>query len=106
MEYEFFQNLSNEVKNSLVTILDSTFDKMAQGQDFQLYFSVFKFLSSLVEFNDEEELIMFSKLSSKIFSCVEFILDHSKFSEDQLSDLLDEIDFWLEYGGKLNFSKI
>lgn len=106
VEYEFFQNLNDDIKTLLVDILQSSFKKNEENPDFQLIFSMFKFLSTLVEFNDEEELIMFSTLSDSIYKTIEFILIDSKFDEDQTGAILDEIDIWLEYGGKLNYSKM
>ena len=49
---------------------------------------------------------MFAMLSPILYQAAEYILLKSSFDVDQMTEILELMDIWLDFGGKLNYSQI
>ena len=80
--------------------------KPGQSNDPELLETVFEFLSSLAEHNEEENIIVFSNISSLIVQKFNWVISNGKINPSIKEKVLESLETFTYYAGKLCFSQM
>lgn len=73
----------------------------SEGYDLEQLVALFEFLGNLAEYNEQENLTMFSELTNPIVQTLKWLIFTNKNFNEDFQNILENLDIYLDLAGKI-----